>query len=125
MTRLRSPYVTGATPGATYPWHVHEGKCSDANTPIFSDPSAYPSLVAGADGTASATAHIYKKLSEALNYIINVHASPTNMATIVACGDSTISQERWLAKPHASTHPREKDVTIRPENSVSDPVLRV
>ena len=79
--------ITGATPGATYPWHIHEGKCTDANPPIFSDPSSYPPLVAGADGTASVTASVYKKLNEGLNYIINVHASPTNLATIVACGD--------------------------------------
>jgi hypothetical protein len=51
------------------------------------DASAYPPLVVGADGTATATAHIPVKLNEARNYIINVHASPTNLGTIVACGD--------------------------------------
>jgi hypothetical protein len=79
--------IMGATPGATYPWHVHEGKCSDPSAPVVGDASAYPPLVAGADGRATATAHLSIKLNEAKNYIINVHASPTNMGTIVACGD--------------------------------------
>jgi len=79
--------ITGGTPGATYPWHVHDGKCTDANAPIVGAATAYPPLVAGADGRATATADIATNLSEARNYIINVHASPTNLATIVACGD--------------------------------------
>jgi hypothetical protein len=79
--------ISGAQVGATHPWHVHEGKCGDASPPIVGDASAYPPLVVGAGGTATATAHISVKLNEAKNYIVNVHASPTNMGTIVACGD--------------------------------------
>ena len=79
--------IMGATPGATLPWRVHKGKCSDAGAPVFGDPSAYPPLVVGSDGRATATAHLGTKLNEAENYIINVHASPTSMGTIVACGD--------------------------------------
>lgn len=79
--------ITGGTPGATLPWHVHDGKCTDTGAPVVGDASAYPPLVVGAGGTATATAHIPVKLNEAKNYIINVHASPTNLGTIVACGD--------------------------------------
>jgi Cu/Zn superoxide dismutase len=79
--------VTGATPNSTLPWHIHEGKCSDASPPIVGDPAAYPPLSVGADGTATATAHVKVGLNEAKNYIINVHASPTNLGTIVSCGD--------------------------------------
>lgn len=79
--------VSGATAGSTLPWHVHDGKCTDAGPPIVGDPAAYPPLVVGADGKATATAHLNVKLNEAKNYIINVHASPTNLGTIVACGD--------------------------------------
>jgi hypothetical protein len=79
--------IVGAQPGSTHPWHVHDGKCTDASPPIVGDPTAYPPLVVGSNGTATATAHISVKLNEARNYIINVHASPTNLATIVACGD--------------------------------------
>ena len=79
--------IAGAKAGDTLPWHVHDGKCGDASPPIAGDASAYPPLVVGADGTATGTAHLSMNLSEAKNYIINVHASPTNLATIVACGD--------------------------------------
>ena len=79
--------LSGAQAGTTHPWHVHEGKCTDTSPPIVGDPAAYPPLVVGADGRATATAHLSVKLNEAKNYIINVHASPTNLGTIVACGD--------------------------------------
>jgi hypothetical protein len=86
MTHV-SVTVMGLQAGATYPWHVHEGKCADASAPVVGPATAYPPLVAGADGRATAEANLSLKLNEAKNYIINVHASPTNLATIVACGD--------------------------------------
>ena len=79
--------ISGAQSGSTHPWHVHEGKCGDASPPIVGDATAYPPLVVGAGGTATATAHLSVKLNEAKSYIVNVHASPTNLGTIVACGD--------------------------------------
>jgi len=79
--------IMGAQPGSTLPWHVHDGKCNEANAPIVGPPSAYPPLVVGSDGRATAEAHVTVELNEARNYIINIHASPTNLATIVACGD--------------------------------------
>ena len=79
--------IMGATPGATLPWHIHDGKCGDASAPVVGNASAYPPLVVGADGRATAMAHVAVKLNEARNYIVNVHASPANMGTIVACGD--------------------------------------
>lgn len=79
--------ITGAQAGATLPWHIHEGTCAAANAPIVGPASAYPPLVVGADGRATVTAHVPVGLNEAKNYIINVHASPTNLGTIVACGD--------------------------------------
>ena len=79
--------ISGATPGATLPWHVHDGTCGTAAAPVVGAASAYPALVVGADGRASATAHVAVGLNEAKNYIVNVHASPTNLGTIVACGD--------------------------------------
>ena len=79
--------VSGASPNATLPWHIHEGKCGDASPPIVGDASAYPPISVGAGGTGSATAHVKVGLNEAKNYIVNVHASPTDLGTIVACGD--------------------------------------
>ena len=79
--------VMGAQRGARLPWHVHEGTCGDANAPIVGSASAYPPLVVGVDGRAAAEVRLPMDLNEARNYIINVHASPTDLGTIVACGD--------------------------------------
>jgi len=78
--------VEGLTAGGTYPWHVHEGKCG-SNGPIVGPASAYPPLTAGADGRATATANVQVDLNEARDYFVNVHLSPTELGTIVACGD--------------------------------------
>ena len=78
--------IAGGKAGDSLPWHVHEGKCGDANPPIVGDAAAYAPLVVGANGTATGTATINVKLNEAGSYIVNVHASPTNLATIVSCG---------------------------------------
>jgi len=79
--------VSGARPGAQLPWHVHEGKCGQGSPPIVGPASAYPMMTVGADGRATAQAHLDMDLNEAKSYIVNVHASPTNLGTIVACGD--------------------------------------
>jgi hypothetical protein len=73
--------------GATYPWHIHEGRCGDANPPIVGPASAYPPVQVGSGGRGTATAHVPVELNEARDYIVNVHASPSNLGTIVACGD--------------------------------------
>ena len=86
MTHV-SVAVSGAQAGARLPWHVHEGKCGDASPPIVGPASAYPPLVVGANGRATAQAHLNLELNEAKSYIVNVHASPTNLGTIVSCGD--------------------------------------
>lgn len=79
--------VSGAQPGARLPWHVHEGQCGEGSPPIVGAASAYPVLTVGSDGRASAEAHLPMDLNEAKSYIVNVHASPTDLGTIVSCGD--------------------------------------
>ena len=79
--------VSGAQPGARLPWHVHEGQCGQGSPPIVGSPSAYPVMTVGSDGRATAQAHLNLDLNEAKSYIVNVHASPTNLGTIVSCGD--------------------------------------
>ena len=79
--------VSGATPGATYPWHIHSGSCADGMTPVVGSPSLYTALGTSGDGTASLTATIPVTLDPNQRYHVNVHASPTDMGTIVACGD--------------------------------------
>lgn len=78
--------VEGLPAGGSHPWHVHEGKCSSGG-PIVGPASAYPVLRPGADGRASATASMRVSLNEARDYHVNVHLSPGQMGTIIACGD--------------------------------------
>lgn len=78
--------LAGMPAGASYPWHLHEGACGD-NGPIVGPASAYPPLAAGAGGSATAEAHLADvELNEAKSYYVNVHASATDLGTIVACG---------------------------------------
>jgi hypothetical protein len=79
--------IAGARSGGVHPWHIHEGTCGDATAPVVGPASAYPPLNAGSGGSATAQAHVPVELNEAKNYIVNVHASPSDMGTIIACGD--------------------------------------
>jgi hypothetical protein len=78
--------LANAMAGQRLPWHVHEGRC-DSDMGIVGDPAAYPVITVGNDGTASSNAVLSLHLDEAKNYFVNIHASPTNLQTIVACGD--------------------------------------
>ncbi|HEX2189993.1 MAG TPA: hypothetical protein VHG51_13895 [Longimicrobiaceae bacterium] len=78
--------VSGAPAGGTHPWHVHEGTCGSGGS-LVGPPSAYPPLQVAGNGAASAEAHLMLRLNEARRYHVNVHASPTEMGNIVACGE--------------------------------------
>ena len=77
--------IGGGTPNATYPWHVHAGRCGD-NGPVVGPASAYPLLQADANGAATVNASVPVAMPTGPLYV-NVHASPTQMGTIVACGN--------------------------------------
>ena len=79
--------ISGGRSGGTHPWHIHEGRCGGPNGPLVGTVSAYTPLTVGSDGTATAQAHIPVELNEAKNYVVNVHASTTNLGTLLACGD--------------------------------------
>jgi hypothetical protein len=78
--------LANAMAGQRLPWHVHNGTC-DSDMGIFGDASLYPVIVVANDGTASVNTVLNYSLDEAKDYMVNVHASPTNLQTIVACGD--------------------------------------
>ena len=78
--------VGRAPSGGTHPWHIHRGTCGSGG-PIVGDAGAYPALRPGADGNASATANLMVGLDPAQDYYVNVHASPSDLGTIVACGE--------------------------------------
>ena len=77
--------ISGATPGAIHPWHVHSGSCANSGATV-GPPDNYPLLTVGTSGGASATATI-PALTEGNAYSVNVHRSPNDMGTVIACGD--------------------------------------
>ncbi|MEP6991057.1 MAG: hypothetical protein ABJA80_09030 [bacterium] len=78
--------ISNATPGGQHPWHVHMGRCG-SNGPVVGNAGAYKPLVVNGDGNASENASLSVALPYMNDYYVNVHASPTNMGTIVACGN--------------------------------------
>ena len=78
--------ISGGTAGGTHPWHIHEGACGSGG-PVVGPPTAYPPLQVAGNGAATAEAHLTLQLNEARQYHVNVHASPTQMGNIVACGN--------------------------------------
>jgi hypothetical protein len=78
--------ISGATPGAAHPWHIHSGSC-ESGGPIVGGAAAYPDLQVGAGGTASANATLSVGLDPTAPYFVNVHLSANDLATIVACGN--------------------------------------
>jgi hypothetical protein len=79
--------ISGARPSATLPWHIHSGSCADGMTPIVGDPANYTALGTSNDGTARIMADLPVNFVAGQKFHVNVHASPSDMGTIVACGD--------------------------------------
>ncbi len=82
--------ITGGKAGTAYPWHVHTGKCGAAGGGVFGSGSAYKPVTAGADGSGTSTANLSVAAPTTGDYHVNVHASATDMKTIVSCGDLTM-----------------------------------
>jgi hypothetical protein len=74
-----------AQPGSVLPWHIHYGTC-DNDQGIVGAAAAYPHLMPDAGGSATATATVGVVLQPGQPYFVNVHASPEDLPTIVACG---------------------------------------
>ena len=78
--------IANATPGGEHPWHVHVGRCG-SNGAIVGDASAYRPLKVGGSGRAEASAKLNLPLPRSGEFYVNVHASATNLGTIIACGN--------------------------------------
>ena len=78
--------VRGAASNSMLPWHLHEGTCGSGGA-IVGDPAAYSPLAIEQDGTASSEADIQVTLTPGTDYHVNVHKSPSELETIVACGE--------------------------------------
>ncbi len=78
--------ITNAAPGGQHPWHVHRGQCG-SDQGIFGPPDAYSLLKVGGNGEAEGDADLPVPLPTTGQYFVNVHASASNMGTILACGN--------------------------------------
>jgi hypothetical protein len=79
-------HVSNATPGGVHPWSVRVGHCGTEN-PVFGDPAAYPNLKVDKDGTAQNSATLSVPFPTSGEYSLEVRASPTNVGTVIACGN--------------------------------------
>jgi len=77
--------ISNAIPRGLHPWEVYSGQCGN-DAILIGVLSAYPWLTVNDDGTASATATLASELWLG-DYHVNVNASPTDKATIIACGN--------------------------------------
>lgn len=78
--------LTGATAGGQHPWMIHEGTCSMPGQAVGMA-SDYPLISVQNDGRGTASANVMARLDEAKDYVVVVHASQSDMTTVVACGD--------------------------------------
>jgi hypothetical protein len=86
-TRTRaSVSISNAVPGGRHPWHVHLGQCGN-DQGILGGAEAYQILEVGGDGQAEASAALALPVPVSGQYFVNVHASPENLGTIIACGN--------------------------------------
>ena len=78
--------ISNAAPGGVHPWHVHIGRCG-MDQGILGPAGAYKPLKVDGDGRAKATAELPLPAPGSGQYFVNVHASASNMRTIIACGN--------------------------------------
>ena len=78
--------LQGDSPNSSRAWALHEGRCDNPG-PMLGGMYDYPALQVSSDGRATATATLQNTLNEAKSYYVAVHASTSDMATIVACGE--------------------------------------
>ncbi len=77
--------IESAAPGATHPWHVHQGR-RGSNGPVVGSGADYPAISVEGDGKKRVVATIGTQLDDDTEYFVNVHLSSQQMGVIVSCG---------------------------------------
>ncbi len=83
-TRVRV-VISGDTPGALRPWHLHLGVCGEQG-PIIGPEKSYSRIRINARGNGVAVIDLPIPFPEAGALFVNVHESVKAMETIVTCG---------------------------------------
>jgi hypothetical protein len=79
-------HVANAKPGSVLPWHVHKGTCGH-DQGIVGPPKAYVPIHIGVDGGGEVAVTLPFALPTKGQHMVNVHASASDLKTIVACGE--------------------------------------
>ncbi|MCC7052471.1 MAG: hypothetical protein IT355_04335 [Gemmatimonadaceae bacterium] len=77
--------ISGDTPGALRPWHLHTGHCGEQG-PIVGPEQAYAKIRINARGNGVAVIDLPIPFPEAGELFVNVHESVKAMEKIVTCG---------------------------------------
>jgi superoxide dismutase, Cu-Zn family len=83
-TRVRV-VISGDTPGALRPWHLHSGLCGEHGA-IVGPEKLYAKIRINARGNGVAVIDLPIPFPEAGALFVNVHESSKAMDTIVTCG---------------------------------------
>ncbi len=84
QTRVRV-VISGDTPGARRPWHLHSGICGE-QAPIVGPEQVYAKIRINARGNGVAVIDLPIPFPEAGALFVNVHESVNAMEHIVTCG---------------------------------------
>lgn len=77
--------VANSEAGATHPWHIHAGTCGSGGG-IVGPPDAYQPITVGTNGRGERTVTLPFSTPTQGEFYVNVHKSPTDLKTIIACG---------------------------------------
>ena len=85
-TTMAEVTISGAPANGEHPWHIHSGTCASGGD-IVGPPTDYMPIRADASGNGTSTATVNVAAPTSGDYHVNVHMSPSDLKTIVACGD--------------------------------------
>jgi len=77
--------ISGDTPGALRPWHLHAGQCGEPG-PVVGPEKSYARIRINARGNGVAVIELPIPFPESGALFVNVHESLKAMNTIVTCG---------------------------------------
>lgn len=83
--------VSGGKAGDVYAWHVHSGTCATGGGVVGSASDYRPDTVMNSR-TRMEVAQLGVYLDPTQKYHIDIHRSPTDTVTILACGDLSVSR---------------------------------
>lgn len=85
-TTMAEVSISGAPANGEHPWHIHSGTCATGGD-VVGPAADYTPIKADASGNGTSMATVNIAAPTSGDFHVNVHMSPSDMKTIVACGD--------------------------------------